>query len=95
MNFEKLVTAIICYKILLKRKEKETARRKCWIKLWIRRRVELGACSTLTRKLQIEDTQVRNFVHINAVQVQYTGLSNKLAMLPSGLTVQIRKKCFV
>nr|CAI5840346.1 unnamed protein product [Callosobruchus analis] len=87
MNVEKLAAANICYRILLKRKKKGTAKRKCWIKLWIRRRVELGACSTFTRELQIEDAQVHNFVHMNAVQVQYIAFFNKLAALPTGLTV--------
>nr|CAI5867153.1 unnamed protein product [Callosobruchus analis] len=87
MNVEKLAAAIICYKILPKRKKK-TAKRTCWIKLLFRRRVELGACSTLSRELQIEEAQeVRNFVHtMNAVQIQYIGLSNKLVELSSGLT---------
>nr|CAI5818347.1 unnamed protein product [Callosobruchus analis] len=87
MNTEKLAVAIVCYKIILNRMKKETSKRKCYIKLWIRRRTELGACSILTRELQIEYAQVRSFVHMNAVQVQYTGLSNKRAMLSSGLTV--------
>nr|CAI5850098.1 unnamed protein product [Callosobruchus analis] len=46
MNIEKRAAAIVCYKILLKRKKKEAAKRKSWINLWIRRRVELGAFST-------------------------------------------------
>lgn len=72
MNVQKLVAAIVCYKMLLKKTQKQKVKRMCWVKPWIRRRVQLGAFSTLTRELQIEDAQqFRNFVRMNAVQVQY------------------------
>ncbi|VEN63105.1 unnamed protein product [Callosobruchus maculatus] len=47
MDVEKLAADIVCYKILLKRKKKQIAKRKCWTKPWIRRRVR---CMLYTRK---------------------------------------------
>nr|CAI5821003.1 unnamed protein product [Callosobruchus analis] len=101
MNIEKLAVAIIYYKILLKRKKKETAKQKCWMKLWIRRRVEIVARSTCTRDLEIEDAQqVSNFgSYMIAVQIQYTALSSLqcfLAALPFKLEKNVlNKKRFV
>lgn len=73
MDVQKLAAAVVCYKILLKKKQKQKVKRRvCWVKPWIQRRLQLGAYATLTRELQIEDAQqIRNFVRMNAVQVQY------------------------
>lgn len=70
MNVQKLRAIIIAHTLLKKRKQKR--KKTCWIKPWIQRRCELGACSTLTKELKIEDAQqFRNFVRMSAVQVQF------------------------
>ncbi|KAJ8967678.1 hypothetical protein NQ317_009226 [Molorchus minor] len=71
MDVKKIAAAIIVYKVL-KRKKEQKVKRSCWVKPWIKRRAELGVCFTLTRELEIEDAQqFRNFVRMNAVQVQH------------------------
>lgn len=71
MNVQKLRAVIVAY-TLLQRKKKHQRKKNCWIKPWIQRRSELGACSTLTSELKIEDAQqFRNFVRMSAVQVQF------------------------
>ena len=70
MNVHKLRALIIAHNILKKRRKQRT-KRNCWVRPWVQRRQELGACSTLTRELHIEDAQqFRNFVRMNATQVQ-------------------------
>lgn len=51
------LVAIVCYIILLKKKQKQKVKRMCWVKRWIHSRFQLGTCSTVTRELQIEDVQ--------------------------------------
>lgn len=72
MDVKKIALAIVLYKIKKRNKEKEKIKRSCWVKPWIKRRSELGACFTLTKELQLEDAQqFRNFIRMNAVEVQY------------------------
>lgn len=63
------VFSLLLLHILYWRNSRE---KTCWVKSGIRRRYELGTCSTLTKQLKIEDDQqFRNFICMNAVQVQY------------------------
>ncbi|KAG8240215.1 hypothetical protein J437_LFUL004675, partial [Ladona fulva] len=71
MSQQRLAALVIAYSIL-KRRRKSEQKRSCWVKPWILRRSELGACSTLAKELRIEDTlQFRNFVRMSAQQLQF------------------------
>ena len=71
MDVQKLRALIIAHNIFKKRR-KQRRKRNCWVRPWVQRRQQLGACSTLTRELHIEDAQqFRNFVRMNATQVQF------------------------
>ena len=56
MDVQKLSVLIIAYNIL-KKSKKQRRKKNCWVRPWIQRRQELGACSTLARELHIEDAQ--------------------------------------
>ena len=70
MNMEQQQRAAFCvmYHILIKQK---TKKKKCWVRKWIQRRQEMGACSTLVNELKIEDAQqFINFVRMSASQIE-------------------------
>lgn len=59
---------IVAFKIAKKRKMKK---RECWVRKWIDRRNEFGACSKLVNELRLEDAQqYRNFIRMSAVQFE-------------------------
>jgi len=62
MNSRQALALLIAYKIVQKRKMKK---KKCWVRKWVDRRIDLGAGSTLINELRIEDAQQRkSFIRI-------------------------------
>jgi len=68
MDSRQALAFIVAYKIAKKRKVKK---RECWVRKWVDRQNELGACSTLVNELRFEDAQqFRNFIQMTAVQFE-------------------------
>lgn len=68
MDSRQALAFIIAYKIVKKRKVKK---KECWVRKWVDRRNEFGACSTLVNELRLEDAQqFRNFIRMSAVQFE-------------------------
>ena len=52
-------------------KNRNKGKKKCWVRKWIQRRQEHGACTTLVNELRIEDSkQFVNLVRMTALQVE-------------------------
>ena len=68
MDQQQCAAVCVMYQILKKRRSKK---KKCWVKKWIQRRQDMGACSTLVKELQIEDAQQYvNFLRMSASEVE-------------------------
>ena len=68
MDAQQCAAICVMYHTLKKQK---TKRKKCWVRKWIQRRQEMGACSTLVNELKLEDSQqFINFVRMSASQVE-------------------------
>ncbi|BET01103.1 protein Hydra magnipapillata [Nesidiocoris tenuis] len=68
MEMEQAFALIVALKLAKKRKFRK---RECWVRKWVDRRIEFGACSTLVSELKLEDAQqFRNFIRMSAVQFE-------------------------
>lgn len=68
----KVAAALIVMLHVKKERKRRKRRRSCWVREWIKRRNELGACNTLLHELIMEDApQFRNFLRMGAEDIEY------------------------
>lgn len=72
MDQQQSAALVVLCAILKKRNSDKKSKKKCWVRPWINRRLEKGACLSLINELRLEDPQqYRNFFRMSAEQLEF------------------------